>query len=79
MPSDPRLAEAFRIALELPPEAEVETLAYGEHPHWDSVGHMALVAEIEDAYGVTLDTGDVVGLRSYAHAVDLLRRLEVTV
>ena len=77
MPADPRLAEAFRIALELPPETEVETLAYGEHPHWDSVGHMALVAEIEDTYGVMLETGDVVALLSYGEAVELLERLEV--
>jgi acyl carrier protein len=77
MPTDPRLAEAFRIALELSPETDVETLAYGEHPHWDSVGHMALVAEIEDSYGVMLETDDVLGLSTYAKAVELLQRLEV--
>jgi acyl carrier protein len=77
MPPDPRLAQAFRIALELPPETELTKLAYGEHPHWDSIGHMALVAEIEDAYGVMLETGDVLDLSSYAKAVELLERLEV--
>jgi acyl carrier protein len=76
-PPDPRLAQAFRIALELAPETEVETLAYGEHPHWDSVGHMALVAEIEDTYGVMLETSDVIGLTNYGEAVDLLQRFEV--
>jgi acyl carrier protein len=74
--SDPRLAKAFRIALELPPEVEVETLAYGGHPHWDSVGHMALVAEIEDTFEVTLQTSDVRELSSYPEAVELLTRLE---
>jgi acyl carrier protein len=77
MPADPRLAEAFRMALELTPETDVETLAYGEHPHWDSIGHMALVAEIEDTYGVMLETDDVLGLSDYAKAVELLQRLEV--
>ena len=77
MPTDPRLSEAFRTALELSPETDVETLAYGEHPHWDSVGHMALVAEIEDTYGVMLETDDVLGLSTYAKAVELLQRLEV--
>ena len=74
---DPRLAQAFRVALELSPETEVETLAYGQHPHWDSLGHMALVAEIEDTYGVMLETADVVSLSSYAAAVELLERLKV--
>jgi acyl carrier protein len=74
--ADPRLSQAFRIALELQPDVDVERLAYGEHPHWDSVGHMALVAEIEDTFGVTLQTDDVLQLSSYAKAVELLHRLE---
>jgi acyl carrier protein len=76
MAADARLAEAFRIALELPPEVDVERLAYGKHPHWDSIGHMALVAEIEDAFGVTFGTDDVLQLSSYAKAAELLHRPE---
>ena len=76
MTADPRLSKAFRIALELQPEVDVEKLAYGEHPHWDSVGHMALVAEIEDTFGVTLAEDDVRELSSYAKAVELIDRLE---
>jgi acyl carrier protein len=79
MTTEPRLAEAFRVALELSPETDVERLALGEHPRWDSIGHMALVAEIENAYGVMLGTEDVRALTSYAEAVHLLRRLEVAV
>jgi acyl carrier protein len=76
MAVDARLTQAFRIALELPPDVEVETLAYGQHPHWDEVGHMALVAEIEDTFGVTLAEDDVRELSSYAKAVELIHRLE---
>jgi acyl carrier protein len=67
-----RLDEAFRTALELPPEVELERLEYGGHPHWDSVGHMALVAEIEDVYGLTLDPSDVRAMSSYAKTAALL-------
>jgi acyl carrier protein len=74
--ADPRLAQAFRTALELPPDVDVETLAYGQHPNWDSVGHMALVAEIEDGFDVTLEPDDVLELSSYAKAVELLQRRE---
>jgi acyl carrier protein len=75
--AEPRLAEAFRTALELPPEVQLEQLAYGGHPHWDSVGHIALVAEIEDAYGVMLEPADVSALSSWPRAVELVERLEV--
>jgi acyl carrier protein len=74
--ADPRLAQAFRTALELSPDVDVETLAYGQHPSWDSVGHMALVAEIEDAFDVRLESDDVLELSSYAKGVELLQRLE---
>jgi acyl carrier protein len=74
MAAEPRLTEAFRTALELSPDIDVERLAYGSHPHWDAVGHMALVAEIEDAYGVMLEPADVRALSSYAKAVELVER-----
>lgn len=72
-----RLAEVFIRALELPADTEVTSLAYAKHEHWDSVGHMALVAELEAVYGVMLDTDDVLNLSNYDAAVDTLRRLGV--
>ena len=70
----PALTEVFRLALSLPDGVDVSGLAYGHHENWDSIGHMVLVAEIEEAYGVLLDTDDVVGLSDYQAAVDLLGR-----
>jgi acyl carrier protein len=74
----PELADVFRRALDLPEDVDVTVLAYGQHPSWDSVAHMALVSEIEETYGVLLDTDDVIGLSDYQAAVELLERLEVT-
>jgi acyl carrier protein len=75
VPVDGCLAAVFRRALDLPDDVDVTALAYGDHPNWDSVGHMVLVAEIEETYGVLLDTDDVVGLSDYEAAVALLERL----
>lgn len=73
--SSTNLAQVFRRALDLPPEVDVTTLAYGKHENWDSVGHMVLIAEIEETYAVLLDTDDVIGLSDYQAAVELLARL----
>jgi acyl carrier protein len=73
-----KLAHAFLTALDLPPDTDLSALAYGRHPHWDSIGHMALVAEIEDAYDLMLDTDDVLGLSDFAAAADLLERFGIT-
>lgn len=73
-----KLEQAFVDALDLPADTDVSRLAYGHHDHWDSIGHMALVAEIEDVYDVMLDTDDVIGLSDHAAAVALLERHGVT-
>jgi acyl carrier protein len=71
--SETRLQEAFQTALDLPPDTDWASLAYGQHEHWDSLGHMALVAEIEEAFDIMMETDDVIAMSSYAVAVDLLK------
>jgi len=71
--SETRLQEAFQTALDLPAETDWSSLAYAQHDHWDSLGHMALVAEIEEAFDIMLDTDDVIAMSSYPVAVDLLK------
>lgn len=39
---------------------------------WDSVGHMALIAAIEDAFGITMDTDDIIDLSSFEKARQIL-------
>jgi acyl carrier protein len=74
-----KVRQAFLDALELPAEADIEALEIGADPHWDSVGHMALVAEIEDRFGIELETDDMIDMSSYAKALEILRRYGVDV
>lgn len=72
------LREAFLQGLDLPPDTTVTALAFEEHPHWDSLGHMTLISAIEEKFGVTLGGEEVTGLDSYATAIAILRaRTEV--
>lgn len=32
---------------------------------WDSVGHMSLIATLEDAFDIMMDTDDIIDLSSY--------------
>jgi acyl carrier protein len=67
-----RLREAFVNALDLAPDTKVETLGYRQHKHWDSLGHMALVVAIEEAFGVELTAEQVIGMDSFESAVTIL-------
>jgi acyl carrier protein len=71
--------QAFAAALDLPAETDIEALEIGGDPAWDSVGHMALVAELESRFGIVLETDDLVAMSSYAKAVEILRRYGVAV
>lgn len=71
--------QAFAIALDLPSDTDIEALEIGRDPRWDSVGHMALVAELEDRFGIALETDDMIDMSSYAKAIEILRRHGVEV
>lgn len=72
-----KVRQAFAEALDLPDETNIEALEIGGDPRWDSVGHMALVAELESRFGIMLETDDMVGMSSYAKALEILRRYGV--
>ena len=69
-----RLRAVFRATLDLADDAVVDDLAYRAIPAWDSVGHMRLVAELETAFDLMLDTDEVIGLSDFAKAVEIVAR-----
>lgn len=65
-------------ALLLPEERITDDLAYNLIPEWDSVAHMALVAELEDSYDIMLDTDDIVDMSSVAKIRQILAKYDVS-
>ena len=64
---------AFIEALEITKE-QLEGLEYQQIPSWDSVGHMGLVAAIEDAFDIMMDTDDIIDLSSYVKGKEILSK-----
>ncbi|CCY17340.1 putative uncharacterized protein [Eubacterium sp. CAG:786] len=56
---------------------KLDGLAYQAIPEWDSVGHMQLIAAIEDAFDIMIDTDDIIDLSSYEKGKELLTKYEV--
>ncbi|AGM02803.1 acyl carrier protein [Amycolatopsis keratiniphila] len=71
-----KLREVFVEALDLDAEVDVENLKYRDIEAWDSVGHMALVAAIEDEFDVEFDTDQVIDMSSFKVAVDMVTDLQ---
>lgn len=55
-------------------EDQVEGLEYQAVPEWDSVGHMSLVAEIEEAFDIMMDTDDIIDFSSYEKGKEILNK-----
>lgn len=62
---------AFMDSLEIKQE-QLKGLQYQQIPTWDSVGHMTLVAEIEDAFDIMMDTDHIIDLDSYEKGIKIL-------
>lgn len=74
-----KLIQAFASALGIPPEQVNDELTYDSIPQWDSVAHMALVAELETVFEVMIDTDDVLAMSSVAAARNILAKHGVAV
>lgn len=70
--------KAFIEALDVE-ESQLQGLAYQGVPSWDSVGHMGLISEIEDAFDIQFETDDIVDFGSYEKGIELLKKYNVTI
>lgn len=71
-----KYSKAFVEAFDVPADA-LPTLVYQAVPSWDSVGHMGLMAVLEEAFGITLELDDVIDFSSYEKGQQLLKKYGV--
>lgn len=73
-----KYTNAFVTALEVSAE-EAPALKYGESEQWDSVGHMTLIAALEDAFDIMVDMDDIIDLSSFEKGKEILRKYDVEI
>ena len=54
-------------------------LKYQGISEWDSVGHMSMIAELEETFGITIDIDDVIAFSSYEEGKSILLRYSVQI
>ncbi|MBM4230907.1 MAG: acyl carrier protein [Gammaproteobacteria bacterium] len=60
-------------------DGDVTSLAYQGIDEWDSVGHMQLMAALEDAFGVELEVDDIIDFSSFSKGIEILARYKVEI
>ncbi len=61
--------ENFEVA-----EEQLAGLKYQDVEAWDSVGHMGLIASLEEAFDIMMDTDDIIDFSSYEKGKEILAR-----
>lgn len=60
-------------------EDQLSGLTYQSVPAWDSVGHMTLIAALEDTFDIMMETDDIIELSSYEKGMEILtQKYDVT-
>lgn len=54
-------------------------LSYNGVPEWDSIGHMGLIAALEDTFAVSMETDDIVEFSSYAKGIEILKKYGIEI
>lgn len=78
MKNQQKLVEIFSGSLGVGAIKVTDELKYNSIPEWDSVGHMALVAELENGFDIMLDTDDIIEMSSVGIAKRILERYGVS-
>jgi len=68
--------EAFISSFNVEEEA-LATLEYQGVKEWDSIGHMSLVSELEDAFDIEMETDDIVDFSSYEKGKEIMMKYGV--
>ena len=69
---------AFTSTFDVSPE-DVAELKYQSIEAWDSVGHMGLVAAIEDAFNIMMEPDDIIDLSSFEKGKEILKKYGIDI
>ena len=71
--------QAFMESFSLDESTLNDKLEYNTIPEWDSIGHMSLIASLEDTFDIMLEIDDVIDFSSYNKGKEILKKYEIEV
>mgnify|MGYP001266782964 CR=1 FL=1 len=71
--------EAFKIAFEIEDSKLGSDLKYESIQEWDSIGHMSLIAELEDTFDISMEMDDIIDFSSYDKGIEILKKYNIAI
>ena len=69
----------FSESLSIPNEKISKNLKYNDIEEWDSIGHMTLIAALEEKFKISLETDDVIDFSSFSKGIEILKKYKVEI
>lgn len=69
-----KLKNCFVESMGIDAELVTDELVYNGIPAWDSIAHMTLIAALEDAFDIMIDTDDIIDMSSVKKAKEILSK-----
>lgn len=66
--------EVFMRVFEVDEQKFGEEFVFGEVEEWNSLAHMTLISELEDVFGIMLESDDIINYHSYENGINILRK-----
>jgi len=54
-------------------------LEYDSIPEWDSVGHMTMVAALEEEFDIVLEMDDIIDFSSFNYGKEILKKYKIEI
>ena len=70
--------KAFTVSFAID-ESALNNLEYNSIPEWDSVGHMGLIAALEDTFDIMMEMDEIIDFSGYEKGKELLKKYNIEV
>lgn len=71
-----KYTEVFTSTFDISAE-QTKGLKYQSIEAWDSVGHMGLVAALEDTFNIIMDPDDIIDMSSFEKGIEILKKYNI--
>ena len=71
--------KAFMEAFDIKEESLDSDFKYNSISEWDSIGHMVLIAELEDSFEISMEMDDIIDFSSYEKGKEIMKKYEIEI
>ena len=71
--------KAFMDVLSVDESVLNEAFTFKNVPQWDSVAHLSLISELEDAFDIMFDSDDILHYGSYLNGIEILKKYDILI